>query len=118
MDFSEPDHDFYLSMLNLMAEAMKKGKITPFIEEFDPSEAGFGEIVDGMEKERKSDSPRLNVVKELTFKLMAHLRFFQNYRLLSVNGGLVKLMVHSPFSELRFFRRRVRIFMLLRLAGR
>lgn len=96
MDFTEPNHNYNLVMLKLISEGLEAGKLTRFIEEFHFTDDKFQKIINALEKEKESGENRLNIVKELVFRLMKHLRFFLNYKLLSVNNVNLNYRKYNP----------------------
>jgi hypothetical protein len=96
MDFAEPDHNYNLVTLQLISEGLINNNAKRFLVGFDFFNPEFQEVIENLEKERNSKESRINVVKVLIFKLVKHLHFFLNYKLLSVNNVNLNYRKYNP----------------------
>ncbi len=84
LNFDEPDHDFYLAMLEALSEDFKANKTSWFLKEFNYFDKEFISILSGLEEQRKNKDSNIPAIRTNIFKLIARLDFLLNYKLVSV----------------------------------
>lgn len=98
MQFDEPDHKFYLGMLEVMSTDFKTNKIKNFMKGFDFFAKSFQQARESLENLRTSKEKDLGKVSKEIFNLIASLDFLLNFRLLSVKEVNLSYRKYDPLT--------------------
>ena len=96
LNFDEPDHDFYFSMLEALSNDFKDNKIDWFLSEFDYFDKEFQAIIKNIEKQKNQADVTPKLVRGNIFKLISKLDFILNYKLLSVKDVNLSYRKYDP----------------------
>lgn len=98
MQIDEPDHEFYLGMLEVISGDFSKNKVNNFMKGFDFFDKEFNAACLQLEKLRKENSKDPGLVSKQIFKLIESLDFMLNFRLLSVKDVNLSYRKYDPLT--------------------
>lgn len=96
LNFDEPDHDFCFSILEALSNDFRENKTNWFLTEFNYFDPGFQSVIQSLEMQRKQKDIAPTAVRSNIFKLVTHLDFLLNYKLISVKDVNLSYRKYDP----------------------
>jgi len=96
LNFDEPDHDFYLAILDALSNDFRDNKTKWFLTEFDYFDPGFQSLIKDLEEQRKQKDVATAEVRKNILKLIPYLDFLLNYKLVSVKDVNLSYRKYDP----------------------
>lgn len=98
LNFDEPDHEFYFTMLEALSSDFKDQKEEWFLTEFDYFDPEFQKIIKNIESQKTKGETNTSLIRSNIFRLIAKLDFLLNYKLISVKDVNLSYRKYDPMS--------------------